>query len=683
MGQSIHQPPPAQEGEPVSAHSVDSAGGMAVSLESASRRAFALWSQVYDHQPNPLLALERRRLARLLPAARGLDVLDAGCGPGRWLAHLAAQSPRSLVGVDACPEMLARAAAKAIPNADLRLADCLALPLPDASIDLALVSFVLGNLHDLAGFARELARVARPGAHAFVSDMHPETASLRNWKQSFRAGGEVVEIEARLRPLERIASIFCAHGWAASLLLEPRFGRPERRILQDCGKLEIFHSSSALPAIYILRLRKMEDPRPGPLLAEANQMAEPETRAGENRGAPSPRPSDSIFRDGADRSCEPGAGFSSRKTRSNGFSKVHSIPENAINAAELESAELAPRLTEMPILVLNVHSRCNCRCLMCDIWKRETSAEVKAERLERHQDSLRRLGVRHIVLTGGEPLLHSDLSSLCRFLRRREIRLTLLSTGLLLRKRAEEVAFFFDDAIVSIDGPAEIHDAIRRVPGAFQLIRNGIAALRLHRADMRIAGRSTVQKANHLHLRATVAAAKTLGLDSISFLAADLTSSAFNRPLPWPLERQSGIALDPGEADALEEEIERLIDRHAEDIRSGYIAESAAKLRRIARHFRAHLGQLAPESPPCNAPWVSAVVETDGAVRPCFFHPAFGNIDAQSLEEAVNGEPAQSFRKSLRIADNPICRRCVCSLRYPVRPSDHEAESLGTTRATS
>src|SRR5271170_5801850 len=97
----------------------DHVDSMAVSSRIASQQAFGLWSQVYDDQLNPLLSLEQRLLARMLPDVRGLDVLDAGCGTGRWLAYLAAQSPRSLVGVDACPEMLARASAKSIPSADL------------------------------------------------------------------------------------------------------------------------------------------------------------------------------------------------------------------------------------------------------------------------------------------------------------------------------------------------------------------------------------------------------------------------------------------------------------------------------------------------------------------------------------------------------------------------------------
>jgi Fe-coproporphyrin III synthase len=322
-------------------------------------------------------------------------------------------------------------------------------------------------------------------------------------------------------------------------------------------------------------------------------------------------------------------------------------------------------IAEMPILVLNAHGRCNCRCVMCDIWKREEGTEVSVADLERHRSSLRRLSVRWVVLSGGEPLMHSNLRGLCTFFRELGIRLTLLTTGLLLTRRAAEVCELFDDIIISVDGPAAVHDAIRRVKDGFRLIRSGITAVRQFRPAIRITGRTTVQKANHRYLQDTVLSTKALGLDAISFLAADVTSEAFNRPLIWPGERQSEIALSADEVSELEQEIEDLIARFGEEILSGYIAESAPKLRRIVAHFQAHLGHTQHESPPCNAPWVSAVIEADGAVRPCFFHPPIGNIHEASLEEIVNGDIARAFRRDLNIADNPTCRRCVCSLNHP------------------
>ena len=258
--------------------------------------------------------------------------------------------------------------------------------------------------------------------------------------------------------------------------------------------------------------------------------------------------------------------------------------------------------------------------------------------------------------------MHGDLGGLCTFLRELDIRLTLLTTGLLLSKRATEVAEFFDDVIISLDGPPAVHDAIRRVKGSFALIESGMAAIRQLRPTMRIVARMTVQKANYQHLRDALLNAKEVGFDGISFLAADLTSEAFNRPVAWPADRQNEIALSSDEVCRLDEEIQQLIAHFADDIKSGYIAESPEKLRRIATHFKAFLRVSAHESPRCNAPWVSAVVEASGSVRPCFFHPALGNIHESSLEEIINGEAARAFRRELRVADDPVCQKCVCSL---------------------
>ena len=109
-----------------------------------------------------------------------------------------------------------------------------------------------------------------------------------------------------------------------------------------------------------------------------------------------------------------------------------------------------------------------------------------------------------------------------------------MTTGLLLHKRAEEVAALFDDIILSLDGPPEIHDAIRCVNGATNLIQKGVTSIREHNPALPISCRTTVQKANHRYLRKTVDTARSLGLDSISFLAADLTSHALNQPSSGP-----------------------------------------------------------------------------------------------------------------------------------------------------
>jgi len=327
------------------------------------------------------------------------------------------------------------------------------------------------------------------------------------------------------------------------------------------------------------------------------------------------------------------------------------------------SAASSPHfIRALPVLVLFPHNRCNCRCVMCDIWQIRQVREIRPEDLQPHVESLRRLGVRWVVFSGGEPQMDSDLAGLSRLLRAQGIRLTLLTAGLLMEAQAGAAADIVDDVIVSLDGPPEVHDRIRRVPRAFERLERGIGALRRVRPGIIICARSTVQKANCAHLRRTLANAKRLSLNSISFLAADVSSEAFNRPGGWSAERQDEVALGPEEVALLEKEVELLIEEHSDEIAAGFVAESPEKLRRIVRHFQSQLGRIQPVAPNCNAPWVSAVVEADGTVRPCFFHRPLGNIHQAALMEILNGEAALDFRRRLDISSDPVCQRCVCSL---------------------
>jgi Fe-coproporphyrin III synthase len=341
-------------------------------------------------------------------------------------------------------------------------------------------------------------------------------------------------------------------------------------------------------------------------------------------------------------------------------------------------------ITRLPLLVLFPHSRCNCRCLMCDIWRDRGKRELAAADVARWLPEWRRLGVERVVLSGGEALLHSELWRLCDLLRGAGIGITVLSTGLLLARDAVRLAAVCDDVVVSLDGPRQVHDLIRNVPRAFDRLAEGVAAVRAAGGPgTRISGRCTVQRANFHALRATVAAAREIGLDRLSFLAADVTSEAFNRPGGWDRERAAEVALREEDLEPLAAELAALARECAGDFAGGFLAESPRKLeRRLLRHFAALLGRgdFAPNA--CNAPWVSAVIEADGTVRPCFFQPALGRLrvggggdvdggdevdgggsdGGGSLAAILNSPAAIAWRHGLDVARDAICRRCVCSL---------------------
>jgi MoaA/NifB/PqqE/SkfB family radical SAM enzyme len=301
---------------------------------------------------------------------------------------------------------------------------------------------------------------------------------------------------------------------------------------------------------------------------------------------------------------------------------------------------------------------------MCDIWKEKKKDELSAEDVERWLPEWRALGVERVVLSGGEALLHSHLWDFCALLKEAGIGITLLSTGILLTRDAGELVRWCDDVVVSLDGPREIHDHIRNLPRAYDKLAEGVAAVRSADPRVAVTGRCTVQRANFRALRATVRASHELGLERISFLAADVSSEAFNRPGGWEADRATGISLGPDDLPLLAAELEALEREHAADFASGFIAESAEKLhRRLYLYFAALLDGGDFPSIECNAPWVSSVIEADGTVRPCFFQSPLGNLrDGRSFTEILNGPAAVAWRRGLDMERDAICRRCVCSL---------------------
>jgi Fe-coproporphyrin III synthase len=55
------------------------------------------------------------------------------------------------------------------------------------------------------------------------------------------------------------------------------------------------------------------------------------------------------------------------------------------------------------------------------------------------------------------------------------------------------------------------------------------------------------------------------------------------------------------------------------------------------------------------------VLEANGDVRPCFFHPPVGNVRTAPLGELVT-DNLRAFRASLDVHSDSTCGRCVCSL---------------------
>jgi malonyl-CoA O-methyltransferase len=162
---------------------------------SSVRSGYDCWAAVYDHDANPLLALERPAVRAAVGDVRGLSVLDLGCGSGRHALPLAAAGA-TVVGVDFSEGMLAEARRKPGAEAVRFVVHDLHLPLPfgDGEFDRVVSGLVLEHLRELEGFFAEARRVLKPGGRAVVSAMHPAMC-LRGAQARFSdpASGQLVQ----------------------------------------------------------------------------------------------------------------------------------------------------------------------------------------------------------------------------------------------------------------------------------------------------------------------------------------------------------------------------------------------------------------------------------------------------------------------------------------------------------
>lgn len=230
---------------------IQSAGDRSVSVEEGYRR----WSARYDHDPNPLLALEERLSRPGFSAYKGKRVLDLACGTGRWLNWLLGMGARSGAGVDISRDMLALAHEK--PHLQNRLVrgDCCKIPFAASAFDFVICSFALGHLSDLEGVIREIWRVAAPGANVCVSDLHPK-AYAQGWRTGFRDNLGAAEIKTWPRSIHEQLAAWKSAGFVCLEQSEFRPGEPERSIFARAGKDHLLAETREYPAVLVFHFQR-------------------------------------------------------------------------------------------------------------------------------------------------------------------------------------------------------------------------------------------------------------------------------------------------------------------------------------------------------------------------------------------------------------------------------------------
>lgn len=155
-----------------------------------NRRARQLGSRaVYNigHPPDQLGKVDEQQRALLLPLLASLlggterEVLDLGCGTGRFSGSLAEITGGRVKALDVSRELLALAPRRA--EVEYLQGSATSLPFPDETFDLVWTCLVLGALRgpDLETACREIVRVTRPGSLLFLVENTSNRSDGPSW----------------------------------------------------------------------------------------------------------------------------------------------------------------------------------------------------------------------------------------------------------------------------------------------------------------------------------------------------------------------------------------------------------------------------------------------------------------------------------------------------------------------
>ena len=172
-----------------------------------------------------------------------------------------------------------------------------------------------------------------------------------------------------------------------------------------------------------------------------------------------------------------------------------------------------------PVVIWNLIRRCNLTCKHCYSISADKNfpGELATEEIFSVMNDLKGFHVPVLILSGGEPLLRSDIFEIAQHAKAMGFYVGLSSNGTLIdAANIERIAECnFDYVGVSLDGIGQTHDEFRRMKGAFEAALNGIRLCR--DLGLKVGVRFTMTQDNAHDLPSVLKLVESEGIDRFYF----------------------------------------------------------------------------------------------------------------------------------------------------------------------
>ena len=200
-----------------------------------------------------------------------------------------------------------------------------------------------------------------------------------------------------------------------------------------------------------------------------------------------------------------------------------------------------------------ITNKCIAKCSFCDIWKQGPKVFTDREKTLQVIDNLADMGVSHITLTGGEPLMHPDIVDFVQKCTSRSVHNSVLDAAPSLI--TDEILAGLNDAgcdMISIsfdsDDPKVLEES-RRIPNIMRDME--IAVHEIGKTSIKSMASILIWNNNHDQMEKLFQKATDMGFDLIS-----INYPTFSKSVVYPLGGE-GISLS---RDLVVESLESVIE---------------------------------------------------------------------------------------------------------------------------